>query len=493
MSTSLQNLENIVKNTEENLKRKINPLPSNAPPILNLPAETSVNSANKNTIINYNIYYDFLNYLNNIFLDFYKANKWAKLAVNTIAAVATNTKPFFVLNSEKSKRDMNYIKRLEKRLKKPNHNDSWYTLLKKIYMSLVNFGNAYLQVIRDYNGELHSLYAVPAITLKPYPYVEPSTGLLRFLYIQVQYVDKYTYKVDRIFRDDEIIHFKMPNHISEFMGMGAFYQLLDEFDIDKEMTQWLKGYFKNTFNAGTIIQQSNADGDAAERNRQILDEQFKGSKDSFGFMLLEGELDVKNDGNKTKDFPFQQLGTVNSNNILICAGVPLSVAGLRNDEGTLNAEVIQSEEQAFLRNTITDYQNVVFSTLDHKLLDQILDSEDVSIQCGINNQFSRHNATELAGALTKIGCTIDEARNILGASNLDDKNIGNQLVISTNNGIIPMNDYFESVKLDAQIKQKTLDNMDIIQDGSGKIITPKKSSDTKQTSVSVSPKGTSLK
>lgn len=475
-------LENIISRYEGGLTRGINPLPTNTP-LLNMPAETIVNT-NLNDAA---IYYDFQNYLNGIYQQIYKNNKWVALSVKTSGKNAVRTEPYFVLESQKEVRDTTNIETISKILLEPNHNETWFSLGKKTYDSLKLYGNSYWQVILTLTGRLHSLYHIPAETIKPVPYLEKSTGLLRFYYVQVQYINEYTYRVNRIFKDSEIIHFKMPNMFSELMGMSDYYPILKSVDFDESLSEWLDGYINNSLNAGTIIEQKNTSPDAVDRNRQILKEQWSGGRNSFNVMLLEGELTLKDNGNKSKDFPLDRIGYLNRNDIMIAADVPLSVCGIRSDQGTLNAEVIESEEQAFLRNNILPLQEIVFSTLNLRLFNQILNMPDLRISAGINNQFNRKNVSALVLTAMKIGATVDELRKLLGLGFLNDETgYGKTVIVGTNNGAVPLEYYFKSIELDSKIKEQTLKNSKLEQNSP-------KNSETEIPSVSVSSDGTNLK
>lgn len=364
----------------------------------------------------------------------YRENNWVALACNIIASVATNTKPAFrIIGEGNSKR---YVKSMTELLTFPNLNESGYELFHKTYSSLAVFGNAYWQVVRTKAGDYHSIYSIPTPTIRPYPFINEETDLLEFAYLQL---DNYGENVERVFFQEEIIHFKMPNNNGITYGFSQVVPVFKELAFDIETKKWLTAYFQNAFTGGMIFEMRNGNKDQVRRNRTELKEKFEGSSNAGKNLILEGEMKVVWDGNKAGNgFPIVELKNGSRDNILPSLGVPLSIAGVRSDAGQANAEVISAEDQTFLR-TIQNYHNIVFPTINLKLFrNETYKKYDLKIVAGSNTTFSQTRATQIVESAAKFGATVNEIREMLGLAPLENDKFGNSLIATTNNGILPL-------------------------------------------------------
>jgi phage portal protein BeeE len=152
-------------------------------PLLQQPANTSNASQSemvKNGVFNnYSSVVDFTTNEFYILKELHRKNNWVAHSCHVVATNVVNTEPFFTLSSEKEVRDKTALAKLEKVLLKPNRNETWHTLSYKTVYSLFLLGNAYWQIIRTRNGDIHSIYSVPADTIRPIPYIDKQTGVLR--------------------------------------------------------------------------------------------------------------------------------------------------------------------------------------------------------------------------------------------------------------------------------------------------------------------------
>lgn len=386
----------------------------------------------------------------------YKENNWVALANNIIASVATNTKPPFRIVAEGNNK--RYVKKITELFTYPNLNESGYELFHKTYSSLATFGNAYWQIVKNRMGDIHSLYSIPTASIRPYPFINEETDLLEFAYLQL---DNYGNNIERVFFQEEIIHFKMPNNSSIIYGLSPVIPVFKELTFDIETKKWLNAYFQNAFTGGMIFEMRNGNKDQVRRNRTELKEKFEGSSNAGKNLILEGEMKVVWDGNKAGNgFPIVDLKGISRDNILPSLGVPLSIAGVRSDAGQANTEVISAEDQTFLR-TIQNYHNVVFPTINLKLFrNSSIKNMDVKIMAGSNTTFSQARATQIVDSASKFGATVNEIREMLGLAPLDNDRFGNSLIVTTNNGILPL-DVILDIMPKKQINELTVQEKNI--------------------------------
>src|SRR5690606_23001265 len=115
-------------------------------------------------------------------------------------------------------------------------------------------------------------------------------------------------------------------------GKPLFYPNFNNITIDENVSTWVKSFFEKSYSGGAIFKME-ADPDTADRNRQWLSEEYTKPENAGKPMLLEGEVDMVSDGSKFKDLNYKELKSISKEEIMQHAGVPLSVAGIRSDNG----------------------------------------------------------------------------------------------------------------------------------------------------------------
>jgi HK97 family phage portal protein len=436
------------------------------------------------------MYTDYTTSQYHLIKDLIQNNNWVAHASHIVASSVIACEPTFVLSSSNIS-DNVYIKKLQKVFKKPNRNETWAVIMYLLSYSLWTYGNAFLQVIRSNNGQLHSLYSIPADTIRPVPYIDTDTGELRYVYAQIVSYDSINYSVKRVFTDEEVIHIKMPNIFTQLYGASKLTPLFSNIKIDINTKTYLNNFMENSFSGGMIFELKDSSEEIVERNREELIETLSGSKNAGRNMILEGEIRLVHDGNKTKDFPLKELYQKNAEEIFACLNVPLSLAGIRSQNGTINDALIQQEEQVFYRSVVRFLQNLIYQDITLKVFGNILGYNELKIESGVNKDFTGKNAENRVMTGLKVGGTINEFRQMIGMPKASDDKIGELFVIGTNNGAIPLTDYFANIEKEGSIKdlnikslEQNLNNPELKTSSTS----VKKTESVKQPSPSVSPK-----
>lgn len=462
-------------------------------PILNRPKDTTLSTTSKMlSQNNYPRYSDYTTSQYYLIKDLIQNNNWVAHANHIVASSVIACEPHSVITSN-NKSDIYDVKKLQKIFKKPNRNETWSVIMYKTAYALWTFGNAFLQVIKSNNGDIHSIYSIPADTIRPVPYIDIDTQELRYVYAQVYSYDNINYSVRRVFTDEEVVHIKLPNIFTELYGASKLTPLFANLKLDFNNKVYLNNFMENSFSGGMIFEIKDSSEEVVERNREELIEALSGSKNAGRNMILEGDIRVVHDGNKTKDFPLESLYQKNAEEIFTCLNVPLSLAGIRSENGTINDALIQQEEQVFYRSVVRFLQNLIYEDISLKVFNNILGLSEVKIQSGVNKDFTGKNAENRVLAGLKIGGTINEFRQMLGMPNAVDETIGETFIIGTNNGAIPLEDYYDNISKEGKIKdlnaeklKQDIENNDATSSSdSGSNV---KSTDVKQPSPSISPK-----
>jgi hypothetical protein len=204
--------------------------------------------------------------------------------------------------------------------------------------------------------------------------------------------------------------------------------------------QAINNWFEEGFAGGAIFKMD-ADELVAQRNREFLRDHYAGAKNYGRILLLEGSTELVSDGNKyIGNIKFEEMAAIGRDVILSCFGVPISMAGVRSDQGMGNAEIVASEEKAFKRNTIDRIHKLVFDKIQQKLIREFLDDRELEIQPGTLSKFAIKDSIDAVRALGEIGITVAEARELLGMRSLEIDEINKVMVIRTNNGLVRFED-----------------------------------------------------
>lgn len=397
----------------------------------------------------------------------YKDNNHVNLAANVTAAAVAATTPLFHIKSKSN--NQTEVNRMTELLMFPNLNETGYELFYKTALSLSVYANAYWHVIKKRGGGIHSIYFIPPTTMRAVPFINKKNNLMEFVYFQM---DGFTNKVKRVFFQEEIIHFKMPNPESIVYGFSQLVPLLYDLSFDQEAKKWVTSWLQKTFNGGMIFKMENATKEQVKRNRQEVKEKFEGSENAGRTLITEGGLTLVYDGNKARDLDLSTLKNISRDAIINCMKVPLSSAGIRSNSGTINSELIDSENIAMLRNAVMPIHRAIYDKLNSSLFKFILKSNDLSIKEGANSSFNLSNIESIVKTASQFGGnSINENRALMNLpekdinefkDKIDNQDYYNVPIIATNNGMLPLKDLFKSFQdgsqlgVDTKVKQPTL-------------------------------------
>jgi len=383
-------------------------------------------------------------------------NPYVKHASHIIASSCASTVPLFQISHKNNKKEK-LVNDLTDLLSYPNMNEFGYSIIYKTVKSLANYGNAFWQVIKKLNGDIHSIYFLPANTLRVIPFINTENGQLEFCYTQTNIM---TNKIDRVYFQEEIIHFKQPNPDSILYGVSEMVALFKDISFDEEAKNYIISWFQESFTGGQIFKMANSSKDVVKRNRQEMQEKYTGTSNAGRVMVLEGDMALVYDGNKVRDIDFSGLKSISRDTIYTCYGVPLSVAGVRAKEGSGNAEVISSEEQAFIRNTLNHYLKIIYDTINLKLFRFIMQTRDLTIKSGVTGMFNNKNSQNtVANASKYCGTSVNENRELVGLPPIQDPENSDYFdkpIIATNNGIAPFITVFDQLSNNIQASPETL-------------------------------------
>lgn len=370
----------------------------------------------------------------------FKENNWVSHSLKTNANAIVGSNPLFKIKTKASQKTTK--SKYQQLFEAPNAFTTGFELFNQTALSLEHYGNAYWQVIKKVNGDPHSIYFIPAHMIRVIPYIDKNTNQVNYVYAQVNGINR---NVDKYYLSDEIIHFKMPNHLGQIYGLSKLVPLFRDITFDIEAKNYINSWFTKAFSGGMIFKMENSTREVVNRNRTEMREKFEGASNAGRNLILEGDMQMVYDGNKARDINLGGLKQISRDDILACLGTPLSLAGVRSDIGQANAEVIASEEKTMLRNTVLPTQRIIFDTINLRFFKAMMQEESVSISAGANSSFVSKNAESIVKTMSQFGgATVNENREMLGFATVDDQENFDQPLVATNNGIVKMDALFTS-------------------------------------------------
>uniref|UniRef100_A0A6M3LGL9 Putative portal protein n=1 Tax=viral metagenome TaxID=1070528 RepID=A0A6M3LGL9_9ZZZZ len=220
--------------------------------------------------------------------------------------------------------------------------------------------------------------------------------------------------VDAIpFDVNEIIHFKFPNPLNQYRGLGQAQAIGINLDAEQNTDKWVNQFFYNSARPDGVIQfDYNLSDEQFEKLKKQWSEKYKGVSKAHQVALLEGGGKYLQIQNTIKDMDFPNLKQKNRDVILGVEGMPLSVMGITENVNKANAE---AGDYTFARWIVKPRLNWKKSKLNEQLLPKFKNSQNLEIgfeevvKETVDQKISAAESGMRAGYLT-----VNEARKTQG-------------------------------------------------------------------------------
>ena len=289
----------------------------------------------------------------------------------------------------------------------------------------------------------------PAEIILPYPHKMSVVPDKSFPFVK-GYV--YGYGNEAIpFDTNEIIHFKYPNPLNQYRGLGSAQAIGVELDSEQYSSQWIRQFFFNSARPDGVIQYDFALSDEQfDRLKKEWGEKYKGVSKSHQVALLQDGGKYIQIQNSVKDMDFPNLKLKNRDSILGVVGMPLSVMGISENVNKANAE---AGDYTFARWIVKPRLDWKVAKLQEQLIPKFRRSEN--LQLGFEEVVPETIEQKMLLAESGIRAgylTINEARKLRG---LDPLPSGDMLLIPLNLIPTPVSGKF-SLPTSEQPKSKSL-------------------------------------
>ncbi len=248
---------------------------------------------------------------------------------------------------------------------------------------------------------------------------------------KTKFIKGYIYQVgaEKIpFDVNEVIHFKYPNPLNQYRGLGPAQAIGINLDAQQNADKWVNTFFYNSARPDGVIQfDYNLSDEQFDKLKKQWGERYRGVSKAHQVALLEGGGKYIQIQNTIKDMDFPNLQLKNRDVILGVFGMPQSVMGISENVNKANAE---AGDYTFARWIVKPRLDRMKSKIQEQLIPKFRKSENLELDYDEVVPETVDQKRELAESGMRAGyLTINEARKLRG---LDPLPNGNVLLVPLN-------------------------------------------------------------
>lgn len=356
-------------------------------------------------------------------------------AINKIAKVATNTGYEFVPRNSRDELNEREVKQLQDFF---NRQANLMGTLRRVYVDLQIFGDAYVYVVPDRRRRPVRLKRLAPWTM--HIKAKPNGEVIEY----VQYDPDPTWhdptglrtKQEVVsFRPHEILHFKFDDPSNDLYGQSPLESIVSTVTTDLNAITWNKNFFAQGASTGTVFVMEDAQQDEVERAFEAIKEKYTGLANAHTPIVVRGKMQVHNSVASHKEMGFLEGRDYLKREIMAALDVPPAKMG---DMGSANRANSKEQDKSFRAETIAPLQYIVESVVNDQLVRRILGAEETLF---------RHSSIDVRDSIEQMDLyergigkgiySINEVRSNLGLAPIDGGDIN---FITTSVGAVPVVD-----------------------------------------------------
>lgn len=168
-----------------------------------------------------------------------------------------------------------------------NGRDNGYQLLEDTQLALGLVGNAYWAIVRNGGGEPDELWPLQPQWVEVIPSRSSETTVGGYRYGR-------GHDIERVYAPEDVIHFRQPNPIDPYYGMGDLAACWQDADLSNLINEAAVALLKNGAQPGVII---SGEGIATEANAKQMEStvnaKHRGASNWYRTLFLWRKVDVK--------------------------------------------------------------------------------------------------------------------------------------------------------------------------------------------------------
>ena len=225
-----------------------------------------------------------------------------------------------------------------------------------LYLTIVHldlFGNAYGYIVRN------RLNMPEEILL-----LNPERVRMEFSRDSSGFVYKYNDRGKEItYTSDEIIHFRLPDPLSNFKGKATISALVDTLLSDYYQSRYQSNFYRNDARPGFFLEtEKKLSDDIFDRLREQWEQRFKGPEKSGRMTILEGGIKRSKYQDNPKEVDYIKSRLAVRDEVFSIFRVPKVIMAITDQVNYANA---YASLQSFTVNTILPLSNFIFTPYDN--------------------------------------------------------------------------------------------------------------------------------
>lgn len=338
------------------------------------------------------------------------------------------------------------------RNKRDEENEKEVSALKEFFNDQPNIMSVLRQVIRDLLicGDAY-IYVIPDMRRRPARFkrlhpdtieikAKPNGEVLAYL----QAVDRLSqFNEDyRVFKPEEILHFKIDDPDNDLYGLSPLESLGWAVAADIYAQRYNAAFFQNSGVTGTIIAVKNANPEEVERNRKWFTENYTGPESAHLPVVVEGEeVSIHKAVATHSEMGFLEGRKFVIMEILAVLDVPPAKVGMMEDANRSNSK---EQDKTFRSESLSPLQSLITEVINDEFIKDILGCKETIIGFAIDDNRDMLEQIDYFEQAIKSGIlNVNEARARLGYADVEGGSIN---AIMTPTGFVPLdrlNLYFQ--------------------------------------------------
>jgi HK97 family phage portal protein len=259
----------------------------------------------------------------------YRRESWVRACTDVIQRTATSNgyrligKETLELVDPRSKEFSPIISLLAR----PNADDTLEEILAEIVVDLHLYGDAYVEIVRDTQGNPVALYNIYAPSIRVLVdehgtvkgYVQKPMGMLSGSSQAVT------------FKANEIAHFRLPNPGNEVYGLSPLESLEIVIETDLYAQDYNRNFFKNHAVPRLHVDLGNCTLPQLKRIREYFAHEIQGTENAHKTIVTEGGAKITPIGTKPNDMEFLNQRKFSRDEICSVYGIPPMKLGVFED------------------------------------------------------------------------------------------------------------------------------------------------------------------
>jgi HK97 family phage portal protein len=295
----------------------------------------------------------------------YKKESWVRSCIDVITRTTTSNGYRLVAEDTKELVDpkSKEFAPIIDLLAKPNPYDTFEEILAEISTDLHIYGDAYLEIVRDKQGNPTALYNIYAPSIRVM--VDEHGTVLGYIQKPMGLLSSGSKAVT--FKADEIAHFRLPNPGNEVYGLSPIESLDAVIETDLYAQDYNLHFFKNHAVPRLHVDLGNCTLPQLKRVREYFAKEFQGTSNAHKTIVTEGGAKVTPIGTKPNDMEFLNQRKFSRDEICSVFGVPPMKLGIFED---VNRASALESDKSFKSEKIIPLQRMLAKKINSTVINK---------------------------------------------------------------------------------------------------------------------------